>query len=212
MKTFAIGDIHGRLDLMNKALAMIEQEETALVVFLGDYIDRGPDSKGVIERLRAGPTKDGHQWVPLMGNHEAMMVEVHKKPAHMSWWLGNGGDAARKSWGGKVPSEVLEWAGKLPVSFETEHHYLVHAGINPEYALKDQHPEEIIWIREKFLRHTDGFEKHVVHGHTPHVFDSYERVDRTNLDAGAYISGILHMAEIDLTKREDSVRVMEVRL
>lgn len=212
MRTFAIGDIHGRFDLLCKALAHIEsQPGPATVIFLGDYIDRGPQSAAVVEALMAGPKRDGDTWVCLRGNHEEMMLEVHQPGMRKDWWLDNGGEAALRSWGGSVPEGVMEWCRSLPITHETDNYFFVHAGVRPRYSLAEQKAEEMLWIRDPFLRHEGRFEKHIVHGHTPKKYDQGPvKSNRTNLDSGAFFTGILSVAEIELNDPSGPQRIVEI--
>jgi serine/threonine protein phosphatase 1 len=198
--TFAVGDIHGRYDLLKLALAEIERRtEAARVVFLGDYIDRGPQSREVIETLMAGPVRSGDEWMCLKGNHEAMMLETIRAPLDPAWWCGNGGAATLVSFCQKVPSYVLDWCDSLPVSFERDHHFFVHAGIRPDAPLAKQHPEEVMWIREEFLGHGGPHPKHIVHGHTPRKTAEL-LPHRTNLDSGAFWTHRLSCGRFDLSQ------------
>lgn len=192
---YAIGDIHGRYDLLRSMLSAIEagNQSGCTIVFLGDYIDRGPQSREVIELLMSGPRRDCDTWIILKGNHEEMMIETYRAPLQPDWWVGNGGRACLESFGGQVPEAVIAWCDRLPVSYETATHFFVHAGINPVRPLNDQRAEEMLWIRDKFLMSQIDYGKHIVHGHTP--FDEPELMDnRTNLDTGAFHSGILTAA------------------
>jgi serine/threonine protein phosphatase 1 len=198
MKTFAVGDIHGMYGALVKVLEWVESasHSSCRVVFLGDYIDRGPQSREVIELLMAGPRREGDEWVCLKGNHEDMMLECHDGTAPWRWWVDNGGETALKSWGGSVPGDVLAWCRGLPLKFETEHHFYVHAGANPDYLLTRQRKNDMLWIREKFLNSSRDFGKHIVHGHTPS--DAIERLpNRTNLDTGSCFGGELSVGMFD---------------
>ncbi|HVO02357.1 MAG TPA: metallophosphoesterase family protein [Candidatus Cybelea sp.] len=206
---YAIGDIHGRFDLLKKALATIERETTAAtVVFLGDYIDRGPDSKPVVETLMRGPTRPGDRWICLKGNHEAMACDAAAGRDRFLW-LDNGGDATLRSFGGALPPAVLAWFAALPVTFETEHHLFVHAGIFPGVPIDQQSDDTMLWIRDRFLDDNRLHEKHIVHGHTP----SYEvelRPNRTNLDTMAFRTGRLTIGRFDRRTKLGPEEVMTI--
>lgn len=212
MKTFAIGDIHGCFELLVLALDYIYERcegDEVTIIFLGDYFDRGPNVKGVIELLMSEPPA-GDTWVILKGNHEEMVVGAHSNPGLTEWWVANGGGATLKSFDGKVPDHVLKWANELPLFHETEFHFFVHAGVDPHKGLKEQDPHILLWMR-KFA---DTYSKHVVHGHTPHGRhdrDPYSE-HRTNLDSGAYFSGVLTVAEFDLTKPGRPISIMSIKL
>ena len=206
MRTFAVGDIHGRFDCLSRALDEIERRATpARIIFLGDYIDRGPQSKEIVETLMRGPRRVGDEWICLKGNHECMMLETIGETSgdirNLDWWLRNGGDATLASFGGVIPKPVLDWCEALPVSYASEHHFFVHAGVLPGVPLAEQVPREMLWIRDSFLDCTDAFEKHIVHGHTPQPYDhKLAAENRTNLDSGAYFTGRLSVGEFDLSK------------
>lgn len=216
MRTFCIGDIHGRYDLLCFALDEIERrcgDTPARIIFLGDFIDRGPQSKDVLETLMKGPTREGDEWVCIKGNHEAMLLETHKNNLNPAWWLDNGGKATAKSFEGEIPGDVMDWMDGLPVTHETEHHFFVHAGVRPGVNLPDQDPDEMMWIRDLFLKHSEFFEKHIVHGHTPHPHDKsrFQKLDiRTNLDSGSFFSSKQMIAEFDLTKPGKPIDVFYV--
>jgi serine/threonine protein phosphatase 1 len=166
------------------------------IVFLGDYIDRGPKSREVVELLMAGPKRDGDKWICLRGNHEQMMVDTYRKPLEPDWWLRNGGEATEKSFGGRVPDAVIDWCAALPTSHETTTHFFVHAGIRPGLALHLQDEEAMMWIRDKFLDDERDHGKHIVHGHTPKRTAEL-LPNRTNLDSGAVFYGTLTAARFD---------------
>lgn len=198
MSLFAVGDIHGCYPLLLKALAAIEERSHSpnTVVFLGDYIDRGPQSREVVETLMRGPTRDGDTWICLRGNHEQMMVDTYRKPLDPSWWLDNGGETTEKSFGGRPPEAVIDWCAALPTSYETPTHFFVHAGIRPGLSLHLQDDEAMLWIRDKFLHDESDHGKHIVHGHTPNRVAEL-LPNRTNLDSGAVYYGTLSVGRLD---------------
>jgi serine/threonine protein phosphatase 1 len=197
--TYAIGDIHGRLDLLMDLLSQIithANGRSCKLVFLGDYIDRGPDSAGVLALVRRFQQHWPESVICLKGNHEAMLLEVVTEPAVTSWWLGNGGDNTLVSFGvshpGDLPADVLSWIAGLPTLYEDEHRYFVHAGLHPDLSLSEQDDQTKLWIRDEFLLVDYNFGKHVVHGHTPSETGGPElRPYRTNLDTGAVFGGPL---------------------
>jgi serine/threonine protein phosphatase 1 len=197
--TYAIGDIHGRLDLLMDLLSQIithANGRSCKLVFLGDYIDRGPDSAGVLALVRRFQQHWPESVICLKGNHEAMLLEVVTEPAVTSWWLGNGGDTTLASFGvphpGDLPADVLSWIAGLPTLYEDEHRYFVHAGLHPDLSLSEQDDQTKLWIRDEFLLVDYDFGKHVVHGHTPSETGGPElRPYRTNLDTGAVFGGPL---------------------
>jgi serine/threonine protein phosphatase 1 len=197
--TYAIGDIHGRHDLLQMLLRRIGEHAEGrrhTLVFLGDYIDRGPNSAEVVDTVRSLQARSEREVVCLKGNHEAMLLEVIGRPDLVPWWLDNGGDATLDSFGAAstrgIPADILDWLGSLPTSHEDEQRYYVHAGLMPGWRFKDQTEKNKIWIREPFLGMDYDFGKHVVHGHTPLPSARPEvRPFRTNLDTGAVFGGAL---------------------
>ncbi len=190
-KTFVIGDLHGRFDLLEKALFLIEQEQPdgGKVVFLGDYIDRGPQSRLVVERIIDGPP-EGWIWVALKGNHEDMMVQCHRG-ADLGLWLGNGGMETLASYGGEIPDSHLAWADKLPMIHSDNHRVYVHAGVDPSLPLDAQVAETLLWRRYQPKADIYYPGMHIVHGHTPHRQGPELYSGRTNLDVGAVFYGRL---------------------
>lgn len=193
---YAIGDVHGRFDLLTRALDEIGDLEAqdAKLVMLGDYVDRGPQSREVVDELIRRSADD--RVVCLRGNHEEMMVAGLEDPGAGSQWLSNGGSATLASYGGKVPPKHVTWLRSLPVSYETAHQFFVHAGVRPGVPLDSQDPEEMVWIRRRFLDSDEDFGKHVVHGHTPARAPEL-RFNRSNLDTGAFQSGTLTVGVFD---------------
>lgn len=177
-------------------------------IFLGDYVDRGPASREVLELLFA--RLHTHEIVLLRGNHEAMFLEFFDNPALLDMWRQNGGLQTLMSYGLKPsirpgPEEQKELAETLairtprahrqfiatmPLSFSCGDFFFVHAGVRPGTPLKQQKEEDLLWIRDDFLLHERDFEKIIVHGHTP-VLEPDVRANRINLDIGAYATGKL---------------------
>ena len=144
--TYAIPDLHGRIDLLESAIDRVVAHSggaPAMVVTLGDYVDRGPDNRQVIERLM-GWTSDKLKLVALKGNHEAMMLEACNNLAELGWWIGNGGDRTLASYGSdncdprNVPSEHLNWIANLPLMHVDQHRVFVHAAVDPTISLHQQ--------------------------------------------------------------------------
>lgn len=202
MRTYAIGDIHGMLRLLHEALAWIRADaadEPSRVVFLGDYVDRGPSSRQVLAVLIVGPPA-GQGWVCLRGNHEQMMVDALANPRQDAGpWLDNGGTETMRGYriAGHVEDAELakhaEWAASLPYRFEDEHRHYVHAGFRPGVPVERQVPEDMLWIRSVFHHSRFDFGKPVIHGHTPQRDVEIER-RRINLDTGACFGGALSVA------------------
>lgn len=201
-QTFVIPDIHGRLDLLDRGLAAIAARSKGAndtVVTIGDYVDKGPASKDVVERLMQGV--DGEfALVTLKGNHDAMMVEALKDHSKMKDWLGKGGDEAMASYGSdtaRVPQSHLDWLEHLQLIHVDAHRLYVHAGVDPGIPLERQREETLLWKRYP-RGYSEGFgELHVVHGHDndpngPLLFEG-----RTNLDTAAWKTGRLMIGVFD---------------
>jgi serine/threonine protein phosphatase 1 len=161
---YAIGDIHGCLEPLDRLMAQLRLSETDEVVFLGDYIDRGPDSKGVIDYLL---TLRG-RYTFLMGNHERMFLDF-LQGKERALFLYNGGTATLESYGGlsRIPAAHLSFLDRLRLYYETQDCLFVHAGIRPGIPLQEQDPNDLLWIREEFYAYPGRFSKTVVFGHTP---------------------------------------------
>jgi serine/threonine protein phosphatase 1 len=193
MLTYAIGDIHGHLDALSELLASIGKHRAGgerRLVFLGDYIDRGPNSAGVIKRLQDLQRCEPANVICLRGNHEELMVKSREDPLFGSSWLKLGGLATLASFGVEdprnLPDDVLRWVSALPTVHEDARRYYVHAGFRPRVRAPDPEIESRLWIREPFLSVDWDFGKHVVHGHTPTKDGKPEvRQHRTNLDTAA---------------------------
>lgn len=201
---FAVGDVHGRLDLLLPLVEFGERDAArlgrpAVFVFLGDYVDRGPFSKGVVDFLMAGPRRPDDRWICLRGNHEELMLDgLSGSPRD---WLRNGGHETLESYGHEVPSAHVDWMASLPFSHEDEARIFVHAGLKPGVPLPDQRPEDLTWIRREFLESDHDFGKLVVHGHTP-ARDYQSEPNRVGIDTGAYSTGRLTMAVFEEPTRD----------
>lgn len=197
MNTFVIADIHGRADLLKIALAEIKMiSSSGSVIFLGDYVDRGNESKQVIDILMAGP-KPGWNWKTLRGNHEDMLLECHNTSdgEKYHWWRGHGGSDTMRSYGGDIPQHHIEWMDALPRIHWDEHRVYVHAGVSESSSLSDQTENMMQWYRYPPRANVGWNGKHVVHGHTPHGPEQYS--NRTNLDGNACNKGILLVGVFD---------------
>ncbi|MDB5522592.1 MAG: Serine/threonine protein phosphatase [Rhizobium sp.] len=196
--TLAIGDIHGCSEQLGQLLDSIEMWwPGGTIVFLGDYVDRGPDSRGVLLRLMAGPTKPGWKWIALKGNHEEMMVSALKIGEHVSRWLENGGEETSQSYGGHVPDVVLDWADNLPTIHVDEHRIFVHAGVDDAIPLDAQSERTLLWSRPPVGSDNDYWGKHLCHGHTPRSGNPTTTGNRTNVDSGCVFGGSLTAAVFD---------------
>ncbi len=213
-RVYAIGDIHGRIDLLDSLLKRIDEHlsnspiEHSIQVFLGDYIDRGPASREVIQRLIERSLR--HKIVCLKGNHEAFLMKFLEEPVSFDDWRQWGGLPTLMSYGLKpprriepagdeeiaialrqvMPLEHQKFLAKLPVTFVCGDYFFVHAGVRPGVPLTAQKEDDLIWIRDEFLNATTNFGKMIVHGHTP-VEEVDIRKNRINIDTGAYASGKL---------------------
>ena len=179
----AIGDIHGMSAVLCKLLAQVPTEGT--LVFLGDYIDRGPDSRGVIDRLLK--LRDERPCVFLRGNHEAMALEALEEAdneASMDHWRKNGGQQTLASYGGHLPDAHVQFMRDTPLFLETAAFIFVHAGLMPGFQPNITPQNVLLWIRDPFLSSRYDWGRLVVHGHTP-VRAPEKRPNRLNIDTGA---------------------------
>jgi serine/threonine protein phosphatase 1 len=211
LTAYAIGDIHGCLAKMNRLLDRIAEEtagKPVRLIFLGDYIDRGPDSRGVIERLMTLQRERPDDVICLRGNHEAMALAAVASPDdYEEYWRANGGAATLTSFGvfhaRELPQDVVAWMETLLYAYDDGVRYFVHAGIDPSKPLTEQTEHDRIWIREPFLSSKVSFERLIVHGHTPLMTAKPDvRANRINLDTGAVYGGPLTAAAFTADTRE----------
>jgi serine/threonine protein phosphatase 1 len=200
--TYVIPDIHGRYDLLCDGLVEISARPEAkggIIVTIGDYVDKGPDSKAVIERLLSG-VGEGFRLVALKGNHDAMMVDALRDPSRMAAWIAKGGDAALASYGGDpaaVPQSHIDWLDGLRLMHVDAHRLYVHAGVDPEIPLDRQSEETLLWKRYP-RGFPGGFGKlHLVHGHDNCPDGPLLYEGRTNLDTLAWRTGRLAIGVFD---------------
>ena len=197
--TYAIGDVHGCAALLDELLTRIADhagDRAHRLVFLGDYIDRGPDSAGVLRTISRLHWAEPDRVTCLMGNHERMLLDALQTPQAAERWLYNGGDATLDSFGarevGDLPRDTLDWIEALPTLHGDDARWYVHAGFQPGSEIPDPDDHNRLWIREPFLDGDHDFGRHVVHGHTPQRNGRPEvRRFRTNLDTGAVYGGAL---------------------
>lgn len=224
-RAYAVGDIHGRLDLLETMLGLIEADAASrrrrrtFVVFLGDLIDRGSDSAGVVERLRKWQP-DFARPVFLAGNHEEVMLRVlDGEEGVLPSWLKFGGAECLESYGidpqalqrldeteaiarirAAVPPTHADFLRSFGDTFRFGDYLFVHAGIRPGLPLEQQHVKDLRWIRDAFLGDAKEHGFVVVHGHT--ISDSVEeRANRIGIDTGAYLSGRLTAIAVEDERR-----------
>lgn len=214
---WAVGDIHGCLDLLKSLVEVILADAASIdasrkvVIFLGDYIDRGPDSRGVLRYLIDLPKDVGIEWRFLKGNHEEAMLKFLDDPSFGPNWCEYGGDAALASYrlkppemkhrveawarvsadlNHKVTTEEREFLETLEYSISIGDYFFAHAGARPGVALDRQSERDLMWIRGSFLDDETPFEKVVVHGHTP-TKEVHADSRRIGVDTKAYQSEVL---------------------
>lgn len=219
---YAVGDIHGQLELLDRLLdviaadiALLGREDRPVLIFVGDYVDRGPHSKGVCDRLialKAASAQAGAFEVrTLMGNHEQTMLSFLDNPDAGAAWVEFGGAETLVSYGvsrpaarasaeawletqvqlqRQLPTAHLTFLRGLELSASYGDYLFVHAGVRPGVPLEQQNPEDIMWIRGDFLSQSHGLGCVVVHGHTPDE-QPFIGPDRINIDTGAYATGVL---------------------
>ncbi|MHA6687375.1 metallophosphoesterase [Mesorhizobium sp. A556] len=232
MRLHAIGDVHGRLDLLAAMHAQIgtdlERDGVAdwRVVHLGDYVDRGPGSKGVLDLLVAARKRDPRT-VMLAGNHDLGFLEFLDHPDPASLFVQYGGVQTAKSYGvdleqdktglfrhpknslrtshaelvEAVPASHVEFLRSLAFSASFGDFFFCHAGIRPGIALEQQDRQDLIWIRDVFHNHSGLYPKVIVHGHTPNE-EAEILANRVNVDTLAYRSGRLTALVVDGAKKE----------
>src|SRR5680860_276932 len=228
---YAIGDIHGQLALLKDVLSRIEIDSgpEARIVFLGDYVDRGPDSRGVIELLSRG-LAEGRDWICLKGNHDRLFEwfiapPVPRQDPHLlvgyHWFHERiGGIETAASYGigsidrvrqktlaadmrAAVPDSHLRFLQDLRFSHAEAGKFFAHAGVRPGVPLDRQDEEDLLWIRKEFLQDDSDHGAFVVHGHTP-VDAPDRRANRLNLDTGAAYGGPLTAAVFE----EDEICIL----
>lgn len=220
---WAVGDIHGRLDLLEPLTQAILDDageceaDRKVVIFLGDYIDRGPDSRGVLRHLIDLPKDAGVEWRFLKGNHEEAMLRFLDEPDFGPQWCEYGGDATLASYGLRPPDMRHRTEAWARVSADLEHYvsdderafltglelsvafgsyFFSHAGARPGVPLDRQTDRDLMWIRNSFLDSDSVFEKVVVHGHTP-TDEPHVDHRRVGVDTRAYKSGRLTATRLE---------------
>jgi serine/threonine protein phosphatase 1 len=216
VRIYAIGDIHGRADLLRRLLGMIDEDiQTSLasrhlLVFLGDYLDRGANGRAVVDLLLSGPptATQGIRWLCLCGNHEDALLDFLEDSSCGPLWLANGGWTTVESYAGlnacrpgdlralqtlmkhTIPSTHRHFLQSLPLWHVEGDYLFVHAGLRPGLLLDEQNPADLLWIRDPFLYSSYDHGKMIVHGHSivsvPEV-----RGNRIGIDTGACYTGRL---------------------
>lgn len=228
-RVYAVGDIHGRSDLLERLHDRIAEDIHQTpghhilhqIVFLGDYVDRGPDSRGTIEFLLRNRIPNV-ETVHLLGNHEITMMHFLEQPERAADWLEFGGDATLRSYGvefdpeaargpqalrkladalaAALPDAHRAFLSSLKLVHESGDYFFVHAGINPARSIRRQNPRDFIWIREHFTESDVLHEKVVVHGHTM-APEPVVRANRIGIDTGAYKTGRLTALALEGAER-----------
>jgi Calcineurin-like phosphoesterase len=214
IRVYAVSDIHGCADLLQNVFAAIDHHLAhagpvrALHVFLGDYIDRGPASRQTIDLLIERGRR--HECIFLKGNHEAFLFEVLQDASRLQSWKEYGGFQTLMSYGlapsikpdqaeqkelvralqEGMPKHHRQFFSSLRTSLFCGDFFFAHAGVRPGVPLRQQREEDLLWIRDEFLKSEEHFGKFIVHGHTP-VSKPDIRPNRINIDTGAYATGNL---------------------
>lgn len=225
LRLYAVGDIHGRLDLLEGFHRHVAAELQAdaptdwRIVYLGDHVDRGPDSGGVLEFLAQAKTRDARH-VVLAGNHDLGLLDFLSEPDPCGIFITHGGIETAASYGvhaahfgaleedgealhafhamlkTAIPNAHVEFLHGLETSFACGDFFCCHAGIRPGVALEHQSVDDLVWIRGEFHCHEGLYSKVILHGHTPAAEVSARR-NRVNLDTGAYRTGRLSALRIE---------------
>jgi len=229
---YAVGDVHGRLDLLQPLVRDIAEDavisapaERPILILLGDYVDRGPDSARVIDFILDLEANDAFEIHPLKGNHEEALLQFLADPAFGPVWFEHGGGAtlasygvtppmsrtdigawteARDAFAEALPEEHLEFCQTLEMMVTVGDYAFVHAGVRPGVPLDRQTDKDLMWIRGDFLESRGAFDKVIVHGHTP-THAPQIHAHRLGLDTGAYATGVLTAVRLDDSGR----RVMQ---
>ena len=207
-KIFAIGDVHGCNRELKKLLSLIDPVPlTDRIVFLGDYIDRGPDSRGVVDTI-LDLKKTFPDTVCLRGNHEDLFLDSYLNEKNVELYFFNRGASTLHSYGVStadfpavkfLPEEHLKFFTNLLLHYETDDYIFVHAGLRPKVTLEEQSPEDLLWIRDEFISSRWDFGKIVIFGHTPLSKPLLEK-NKIGIDTGAVYGG--HLTCLELPSRK----------
>ncbi len=215
VRIYAIGDVHGRLDALDALLEAIWLDRAtagqAVIVMLGDYVDRGPASREVLDRLMGLRNVAALEARFIRGNHDETMLRFLEEPSLGPTWCGFGGaetlrsygvvaplmsddtdgwEATRKAFAAAISADQVRFLQALEPCVEYGDYFFTHAGARPGVELDEQDPHDLMWIRDDFLRGSATFSKTVVHGHTPEE-DAFVSDRRIGVDTGAYATGRL---------------------
>lgn len=205
-KFFAIGDIHGCAEELEELLAKLPICDQSTVVFLGDYVDRGPDSRNVIDQIIKLQKKC--RVVALRGNHESMFIDFLEKPdsSGAALFILNGGGSTLASYSEKeghftVPDEHISFLKNCNVFYETQDYFFVHGGVKdrPLSEMSEEKEDVLLWIRDSFLNSDYDWGKVIVHGHTP-VNQITVKHNRINMDTACVFGGQLSAIELPSRK------------
>lgn len=202
MRTIVIGDVHGCYEELKTLLSDLEEggaynKDTDKLIFLGDYIDRGKDSRLVIELIRS-LQKDNDKVIALMGNHEDMLLDYYK--GFNNSWLWNGHNETLNSYDGHREQfeDDMKWMRKLPLYHEDENYIYVHAGVDVNKPLKEQDKNTLLWIRDDFIYSEKKYDKKIIFGHTPTMYLSEDGdkpiltfAENIDIDTGCVYNGKL---------------------
>lgn len=209
----AIGDLHGRLDLLERLEPVLDAAaqdpaRRLIEVYLGDYVDRGANPRGIVEHLMRRTKLTDRTVVCLAGNHEQMLLSALEKDTDFLSWLDFGGQSTLQSYGiaparvaadpsgtraalaDAIPASHVDFLRSLPLSFAHGGFFFAHAGVRPGVALDSQTSRDLLWIRQPFLGSSANLGAIVVHGHTPTRAPVF-RLNRIGIDTGAYQTGVL---------------------
>ncbi|HWE62074.1 MAG TPA: metallophosphoesterase family protein [Chloroflexota bacterium] len=184
-RLIAIGDIHGAVSALHRLLQQVEPGADDTLLFLGDYVDRGEDSRAVLDALIT--LEQTHRCIFLKGNHEDMLLKAIQGGTE-EWliWLGNGGVTTLRDFDQALPpARYLSWLQRLDLSYETDSHYYVHAGLLPGVPPAESTDMDRLWIREPFLSSTYDWGKRVVFGHTVQLQGPLVQPNKIGIDTGA---------------------------
>ena len=222
VRVYAVGDVHGRADLLERLHGLVAEDAarapavTMVLVYLGDYVDRGPDSRAVVDALVRRPLA-GFDAVHIKGNHEDFLLTFLEDASVGEIWLMNGGGAtlasygveapafaygpapfepARAAFAARLPADHLAFLRALAPRHAVGDYLFVHAGVRPGVPLAAQRGADLMWIREPFLDSDDDFGCVVVHGHTP-AAEPVVRANRIGIDTGAVFTDRLTCLVLD---------------